>query len=284
MLRIPPDRPLSVETWELLQAVRQVTAANDIEHFVIGATARDILMQHVFGIDTGRATRDVDFAIAIQDWTQFEQIRQQLIETGQFHETGALAHRLYFKSAEYGEAYPLDLIPFGAVEHRPHQIAWPPDMTVVMNVAGYGEALESALVVETGDLLVRVVSLPGLAALKLLAWADRYQQSSKDATDLRFLMEHYHKAGNSDRLYDEIPHALARTGYDVALAGAFLLGVDTRRMLAPATLHAMLSVLHSPILRDRLTLHMSRAMTERDRVAEESIAQFHQGLTADIPA
>jgi predicted nucleotidyltransferase len=193
MLSISPDRPLAPETLAILQAVQQATALDEVEPFVIGATARDILMQHVFGIAAGRATRDVDFAIAVRDWEQFENIKARLIVTGRFHLAAGISHRLYFEPAQYGEAYPLDLVPFGAVEHKPHEIAWPPDMHVVMNVAGYGEALQSALAVDVGGLVVRVVSLPGLTALKLLAWADRYLQSSKDALDLRFLMENYHQ-------------------------------------------------------------------------------------------
>jgi predicted nucleotidyltransferase len=43
-----------------------------------------------------------------------------------------------------------------------------------MNVAGYREALAAAPAVEIQPgFVVRVVSLPGLAILKLFAWADR---------------------------------------------------------------------------------------------------------------
>ncbi|QBE63272.1 nucleotidyl transferase AbiEii/AbiGii toxin family protein [Pseudoduganella lutea] len=281
MLSIPLERPLLPETLQILHAVQQVTQFHGIDHFVIGATARDILMQHVFGIPAGRATRDVDFAIAVGNWQQFEMIREKLIATGRFHEAPSIAHRLYFESAEHGEAYPLDLVPFGAVEHKPHEIAWPPDMHIVMNVAGYAEALETALTVDVGGFNVRVVSLPGLAALKLLAWADRHDEHTKDALDLRFLMGNYHQAGNFDRLYDEAMDVMERTGYDISLAGAALLGMDTRRMLAPATLTAMLAILHAPKLRDRLLTHMSVALVDRDQVSDELIQQFTQGLMTE---
>ncbi|WP_165497790.1 nucleotidyl transferase AbiEii/AbiGii toxin family protein [Pseudoduganella albidiflava] len=269
------------ETLEILRAVQQITRSHDIDHFVIGATARDILMQHVFGIATGRATRDVDFAIAIRDWQQFGMIRTKLIATGQFHEASPIAHRLYFEPGKHGEAYPLDLVPFGAVEHKPHEIAWPPDMHVVMNVAGYGEALQTALTVDVGGFDIRVVSLPGLAALKLLAWADRHDEHTKDALDLRFLMGNYHRAGNFDRLYDEAMDVMEKTGYDISLAGAALLGLDTRRMLAPATLTAMLAILHAPKLRDRLLTHMSAAMLDHDQLADELLQQFTDGLMTE---
>ena len=47
-------------------------------------------------------------------------------------------------------------------------------MATVMNVAGYAEALEHAIQVDVGGgLVVNVVSIPALAALKILAWNDR---------------------------------------------------------------------------------------------------------------
>lgn len=47
-------------------------------------------------------------------------------------------------------------------------------MNVVMNVTAYAEALRFSLEVDVGDhLVVRVISIPGLVALKLLSWNDR---------------------------------------------------------------------------------------------------------------
>ena len=77
-------------------------------------------------------------------------------------------------------------------------------MNVVMSVMGYAEALASALDVHAvNGLIIRVVSIPALAALKLLAWDDRGLQDNKDAQDLLFLLQNYHEAGNSDRMYEE---------------------------------------------------------------------------------
>jgi predicted nucleotidyltransferase len=85
--------------------------------------------------------------------------------------------------------YPIDLVPFGGVEDPAATIAWPPDRSIVMNVAGYREAFEAAPQVEIdAGLVVRVVSLPGLAILKLFAWADRgagdYRRRDEELADL----------------------------------------------------------------------------------------------------
>lgn len=65
MYSISSDRPLASVTLSILRVVDRVAKTHGVDYFVIGATARDILLTHVFGMPSGRATRDVDFALAI---------------------------------------------------------------------------------------------------------------------------------------------------------------------------------------------------------------------------
>jgi predicted nucleotidyltransferase len=62
------DRPLDPVTRVILATLHAVAMQHDASYFIIGATARDILLTHVFGIEPERATRDVDFAIALAEW------------------------------------------------------------------------------------------------------------------------------------------------------------------------------------------------------------------------
>jgi predicted nucleotidyltransferase len=71
MVKILANRPLDPVTFAVLKALHLIAEKHNVGYFLIGATARDILMTHVFGIEAGRATRDVDFAIAVEDWQQF---------------------------------------------------------------------------------------------------------------------------------------------------------------------------------------------------------------------
>src|SRR6185295_5180343 len=64
--------------------VDTLARAMKLNYFLCGAMARDILLKHVHGIETGRATSDVDFAVAVKDWEQFEEIKTRLTETGKF--------------------------------------------------------------------------------------------------------------------------------------------------------------------------------------------------------
>lgn len=281
MLSVARDRPVDPLAIEILKQVDPVARALGIEYLVTGATARDILLVGVFGLETGRGTRDVDLAIAVDGWPQFEAVKTGLGETGAFAADGRVTHRLLHLPGRGRRGYPIDLIPFGGIEDPAATIAWPPDRSVVMNVAGYREAFDAARLVEIDPgFVVRVVSLPGLAILKLFAWADRGAGDPRDATDLAMLLRQYGTAGNEDRLYGSEIGVMEAVSYDLDLAGARLLGRDAARISAPDTRTRLLALFDE----DR-TEQLARAMARdlgavRDPVAAAKtlIGQLVAGL------
>jgi predicted nucleotidyltransferase len=139
------------------------------EYFIAGATARDLILVNVHGLQPGRATRDIDFGIAVESWAQFELLKERLLATGAF--SASRAHqRLLFADPNEGIPVPVDLIPFRGVASSDGTIAWPPSRDIVMNVPGFEEAPASSAVIgiEAG-LTVRVASAAGLTLLKLAA-------------------------------------------------------------------------------------------------------------------
>jgi predicted nucleotidyltransferase len=84
-----------------------------------------MLMTHVFGLDARRATHDVDFAIALESWEQFQTLKTALVASGAFAPATDKIHLLLYQPAEHSNAFPLDLIPFGGLEQEAHRIAWP---------------------------------------------------------------------------------------------------------------------------------------------------------------
>ena len=202
--------------------------------FVGGATARDILTTHRFGIEQSRATADVDIGVCIGSWQGDRELREALIGTGRF-EPSEEAQRLFYNAPDSGERMWLDVVPFGGLERADRlEIEWPGG-AFRMNVAGFGEALAAAVEVELADdLVVLVASLPALAMLKILAWRDRHTAHARDATDLRFLMSRYADAGNYDRLYDgDALDLLEAHGFDPDVAGAALLARDMAALVTP---------------------------------------------------
>jgi len=282
MLSVARERPLDPATLEILRQFDRVAGELALEYFVVGAMARDILLNGVFGLAAGRATRDVDLAVAVEGWPQFEAIKVRLVGTGAFDSDGRAAQRLYHRAASEGRGYPLDLVPFGGVELPGNEIAWPPDRSVVMNVAGYGEAFASAVPVEVEPgFAVRVASLPGLAILKLVAWADRGTGDPRDAIDLATVLRQYGAAGNEDRLYGTELGVLEVVNYDFDLAGARLLGRDAGRIAAPSTRGQVLALFDDPARLGRLFLDVARGLrATQDGVAAagELLAQFKAGF------
>lgn len=67
MYTIRHDKPVNPVLLEILAAVHAITQELGCDYLLVGATARDMLMTHVFGLDSRRATHDVDFAIALEN-------------------------------------------------------------------------------------------------------------------------------------------------------------------------------------------------------------------------
>lgn len=276
MHSIRSDNPIDSAPLALLRTVDAMMKTFKLPYFVVGAMARDILLTHVFGLATRRATRDLDIGVAVKDWDEFEAVATKLVDEASFVRDPKIVHRLH------KDETPLDIIPFHGVESSEQTITWPADLGIVMNVAGYQDAFDAALTVQIENgLNVRVVSLPGLAVLKLFAWADRGSSDSRDAVDLATLLHTYADAGNDDRLYGDEIDAMEAVEFKMKLAGARLLGRDARRVAAENTLTQMSEMLRDPQQWMRLTGDMARArsrLEDASSEAEELLKQFQEGL------
>lgn len=245
-----------------LRAVDAAARAAGADWFVAGATARDWLLQGLYGIDTLRATKDVDFGIAVRDWEAFNRIGQAIAKGGEFAPDLRAAHRLNHLGVR---GFHIDLVPFGPLAGPGGEIAWPPDRAFVMNVTGFEEAYDAAIVITLDDnFVVRVASLPALALMKLFAWRDRRHEAvHKDAWDLRLLLTRYEMAGNTDRIYDEGVMALEE--FDAPRAAARLLGRDVSRLLRPRSRAALLPLLDAE-------LHDPESSALVEQIAHVSVA------------
>lgn len=215
-------------------------AANGAHILVVGAMARELVLVHGHRIHPGRATRDLDFAVRVAGWDEYESIRARLIDTAGFKVDPKVAHRL--QSPAGAE---VDLLPFGAVERQDRTIAWPSNEGEVMSTLGFAETADTGIeVLLPGNISVAVASPAGQALLKIVAWSDRHTiRPGSDAHDLTLLLRKYLEAGNEDRLYDEAEDLLDAPDFDREVAGATLLGRDIADLLdadGVATIRAVL--------------------------------------------
>jgi predicted nucleotidyltransferase len=235
---------------EAIRKIDEVARRHGTNYFLAGATAREVILRHVFGRPAGRRTLDIDFGIAVRDWKHFETLKSSLVDQAGFTVHAHAHQRLIYPTTP---AVIVDLIPFGGVEREDRTIAWPPEEDFVMRVAGFSDGMESSVPVRIADdLVVRVVSLPALLVLKLFAWLDR-KHEKRDAPDIHTLLKDYGDAGNENRLYGEALNILEAEGYDVEIAGARLLGGDAAAVVSADTRRRVRDILESDREMDDLT-------------------------------
>ncbi|HSB75521.1 MAG TPA: nucleotidyl transferase AbiEii/AbiGii toxin family protein [Terriglobales bacterium] len=245
---------------EVIRKIDEVARDCEADYFLAGATAREILLRHVFGAGPGPGTLDVDFAIAVRDWNHFRQFKSALCGWANFEAHSKKAQRLIHKPSGIA----VDLIPFGGVQDADGIIAWPPEEDIVMRVTGFREALASSALVRLDQgLVIRVVSLPALMVLKLFAWADR-KYERRDAGDIYTILRQYGDAGNEDRLYGSEVYLLESEGFDFEAAGARLLGRDAARLVSPETRRKAEDILSSPQQMRELTNQIISASRHHD--------------------
>ena len=269
---IRADRPLDPITVEILREVAAVAEAEGVDHMLVGATARDVLLTHVFGLEVRRATYDIDFAVTVKDWEQFEALRTGLLTRKTFKDGGRVKQRLYYRGEKGDYDYHIDLVPFGAITKGSNEIAWPPDLKTIMNVVGYEDVLAAAELVEfSPEFIQKVVSIAGLAILKIVAWSDRGRDNPKDAQDLVFIMDSYAAAGNLDRVYEE-DGVIEAGDHDPDIAGVYLLGLDIQRMASENTRKVLNQIIERDF--DRLLTEMIKPLRHLQNVEERVISRL----------
>src|SRR6266404_6583085 len=79
-----PTSPVDPAVLRVLRSLDPIARAAECPYFVAGATARDLILVNIHGLRPGRATRDIDFGIAVQSWDHFARLKEDLIATGDF--------------------------------------------------------------------------------------------------------------------------------------------------------------------------------------------------------
>ena len=277
---------LDAVTVSVLTAFDQIATALHVPYVLVGATARDILLHHGYGIRPERATADIDMAIQVNDWALFLAVRRALLANG--FSQGKEPHRVHS-----AQGIPLDIIPFGGIENDSASIEWPTTDARVMNMMGFTEThahAQAVMVQENPNVIVPVVMPAGLVLLKLVAWTDRDVQSRKrDAHDIFHVMKHHESMpGVRDRSYDNTT-IMEKYGWDTRLTGAHLLGIDAAEIALPQTREYVTQLLIGGMIKSRLSmdkligesmlLYSDAEEKQRVLLAEAFRNGFCQGVT-----
>lgn len=196
------------ETFEVLELAFKKYG---IDYYLIGARARDLWTDHI-ALGEKRTTEDVDFWIYINEHEQYKNLVKDLVETYGFKRDEQEPYRFYFNGT-------IDLIPFGGIEKDGAVLLENPPTE--LSVYGTKEAVANAEIVEGA---FKVVTLPGLCVLKLIAFYEKPDIRAKDLEDFYFLLENYGEIAG-DQLFEGVEHEdLIKDNFELTLASARLLG------------------------------------------------------------
>jgi predicted nucleotidyltransferase len=235
---------------EVFQLIDEVVQRHQLPYYLIGANAIALkLLQQ--GIKPNRGTKDIDFAIMVSSFDEYDSIKKGLMEKG-FNKV-EFPYTLYH--TQYNVA--IDLLPFGKIEEQYTEDFHKREVDIV--VLGFRETLEEAEEISlTEPLVVKVPPLHGMCILKLIAWSDRPEHRGTDLEDIYHIIHLYF-----ENAYDEIlevhPDLLDREPFDEKMIAARVLG----RKIAPI-------LEKSEAVKKRIfnVLDKNIRATDRSRIAE----------------
>ncbi len=212
---------------KLLDELIPVFQKLEIKFFIIGAMARDIIME-LHRKKPGRRTQDIDIAIAVDKWEEFETIEKEITQLSDFKKDPRQQQRFL-----YLNYFQLDIVPYGGISTADDKIFWPPDESFAMTVLGFEEAEKDLVRVKIDDTLeIDIVSLAGIFILKLVAWKDRYHKGNKDADDMGFILQNYLNIHEKRAVMEHYLEVYEIESFIITKAGASLLGIDINKLLA----------------------------------------------------
>ena len=239
-------------TKNILIQIRKAADALGMDYFLIGATVRDLILHHIYGIQIYRKTNDIDFAVSLKNWGEYELLSCELERQG-FRRLKNIMHRFVY------DEMTVDFLPFGGIAGESSSIIWPDEIKRKMSIEGFEDAhrnAEGIKIADSPEIIIKIASVQSLAVMKIFAWNERAaDQRVRDAKDLYLICTSYIEAGNYERLAAEHTDLLGED-FDFELSGAILLGRDIKIKNGAAVLTSLKAIL-SGSKADSLALEMA---------------------------
>lgn len=270
---------LDFETQKAVAKLKSVLEEAHIKYVLVGA---QVPLFMLMGDSAGssqpgaRETKDVDTAVSVNSWREFEQIKKQLMKVGFVTPSGGPEHRLELGRGE------VDLLPAGQKISNKGRIIWPKSGQS-MDITGFAEAFEHAVETEISPgQRVPVAPLWVFVILKIVAYEDIGRR--KDAYDLVLVLQEYGVKDN--RRFENIE--IIPEGMDYEFSGAFLCGYDVAKRAHSSTVSNVLSYLDKMLASGEYAPIVDAMIREAGRLDDEAyrhtifklLASFQAGLLA----
>lgn len=215
---------------ETLQSLSECYQQLQLPLYVVGATALNIALRLLHLDDVPRRTLDLDVAVALSNWSEYEQLTAILLQN-RFVKAPE-KQRFYYQFANK-MSYEVDIVPFGPIAKQ-EQVAWPPEGSPVMSVRCFEDVMDSADVVCVEDnFSFRLASLSGQFLIKLDTWQDRHLITNKDAADMVFILQNVYVAYALLRNIFPPEIDIEAEHFSVLVGGAEWIASDLKTMLTP---------------------------------------------------
>ncbi|MEI8032027.1 MAG: nucleotidyl transferase AbiEii/AbiGii toxin family protein [Chlorobiaceae bacterium] len=278
---------IDTERVSVLREINDVAKELNINFFVVGAFARDVIFEHIHRISAPRMTEDIDIGIEVASWKEFKHLTDTLIERGHFSKTN-LPHR--FSAGSFPTL--IDIVPYGGISDENKRISWPPNHDMIMSILGFEEAYQSALNVRLSNeppLEILVPSIPALALLKIISWDDAYPKRERDAHDLLFILEKFESTDILHKLFESHVPLLTEEEFDPQFASVRLLGREIAQLGNTETVSTVEKILARETDEDqgfRMLSHMVKGFSFQSIKFDKSLQllkKLLQGIREVMP-
>ncbi len=216
----------------LLADIKNVGEFLGLAILLVGAGARIFVFDREYNVE-GRATKDLDFAVQVNDWSDFQSLTTQMTQgnNASFKKT-----RVEHKFVHLSTGIEIDIVPFGLIAQPNQTLEWTDGSQ--MSLVGLNEAFSTAKILNIGGIEVKVVNPYALLVLKLIAWNDR--QERKDLEDIDFILRNYR---DDDRIFVELLNEISQAIVEYEDSAIFLLGQDIRKNFREDTIQELQKIL-----------------------------------------
>lgn len=215
---------------ETLSALTNCFRQINVEVYVVGAVARDLAFLLLKAGNTARRTMDLDVAVMLADWSQYERLSEILLNNN--FAKAPEKQRFVYLGAKAEAHYVVDVVPFGSLAEK-GRLAWPPEGSPVMSVRCTESVMRYADEVEVENKFAfKIASLSGQFLIKLDAWMDRGISTRKDAYDMVSILQNVYVAYAF--AYGALPAEIdtEAESFDVIVAGAQWIASDLAKILS----------------------------------------------------
>jgi predicted nucleotidyltransferase len=265
---------------ELLIALERGFQKFDIDFYLVGAVARDVWMQGIHKMAPRRTTKDIDFAVLINDKGLYEALKEYLINEEGFDSYSGNAFVLLWKDGTN-----VDLLPFGAIEDEDGRVTVNGTGYTSMHVPGFNEVYEEGLPeLELEDThRFKFCTLPGIVVLKLIAWNDRPEVRHTDIEDISDILNNFFEMYDHE-IWENHNDLFEVEDTNLKHIAARVMGREMKKIAQRnKKLYTRIENILNINTVDATNSHMSAIMVEHfDNTVEENIAllnQLKQGFT-----